>query len=233
MRIFKNLNELNRQKWLKKTLAMLPVGSSILDVGAGEIKNRQHCIHLKYVSQDFCQYAGRQGGAIDEGLQTEQWDTANIDIVSDITNIPVPASSFDAVLCSEVLEHLPEPTHALDEFSRLIKSGGRLILTAPFASNVHMAPYYYCTGLSKYWYEYHLPLRGFRIETLVAHGDWHALLLQEIIRLGSQERQRGNWAWPLAYAYSLLGIIYFSLRSKKQKSDDLACFGWNCMAVKV
>ena len=106
------------------------------------------------------------------------------------------------------MEHAPEPTHALDEFERLLKPGGVVILTALFASNVHMAPYHFCSGFSKYWYEHHLALRGFEIEELSSNGDWYALLWQEITRLGGLERQRGNWAWPLAYAYALLGMLY-------------------------
>lgn len=101
-------------------------------------------------------------------------------------------ATSDAILCSEVLEHVPEPTHALDEFARLLKPGGVLILTAPFGSNVHMAPYHFCSGFSKYWYEHHLAQRGFRIESLIANGDWYALLRQEITRLGGLERQRRN-----------------------------------------
>ena len=116
----KNINEINRQIWLEQALAALPHGARILDAGAGELKNRQYCGHLDYVSQDFCQYQGA-GGAPDEGLQTDGWDTSRIDLVSDITAIPAPDASFDAILCSEVLEHVPEPTHALDEFARLLK----------------------------------------------------------------------------------------------------------------
>ena len=145
-------------------------------------------------------------------MHSKCWDTTRIDLVSDIVTIPAPDSSFDAILCSEVLEHVPEPTHALDEFVRLLKPGGTLILTAPFGSNVHMAPYHFCTGFSKYWYEHHLALRGFEIRELAANGDWYALLRQEITRLGGGlERQRGNWAYPLAYLYSVLGLAYFSL----------------------
>lgn len=161
----------------------------------------------------------------------KQWDTTRIDLVSDITQIPAPDASFDAILCSEVLEHVPEPTHALDEFARLLKSGGCLILTAPFASNVHMAPYHFCSGFSKYWYHHHLESRGFEIQSLVANGDWYGLLRQEISRLGGMERQHGNWTWPLAYAYGMLGYLYFALRAKK-RAEDLACFGWQCVAVK-
>jgi ubiquinone/menaquinone biosynthesis C-methylase UbiE len=226
----KNINELNRQKWLQKTLAALPQGLRILDAGAGELKNQKLCGHLHYTSQDFNQYTG--GGGLAEGLQTGQWDTSRIDLVSDITAIPAPDASFDAILCSEVLEHVPEPTHALDEFLRLLKPGGTLILTAPFASLVHFAPYHYCTGFSRYWYEHHLINRGFKIKELTPNGDWFAYAEQEITRLGGLERQRGNWSWPFAYAYALLGLLYFKLRSKK-RADDLACFGWHCVAVKT
>lgn len=226
-----NINELNRQAWLKQTLAGLSAGSRILDAGAGELKNRQYCGQLEYVSQDFCQYEGQSGGAVAEGSQNQSWDTSRIDLVSDIADIPAPDASFDAILCSEVLEHVPEPTHALDEFARLLKPGGVVILTAPFASNVHMAPYHFCSGFSRYWYEHHLALRGFEIKQITANGDWYAVLRQELTRLGGLERQRGNWAWPLGYIYALLGLLYFKLR-RKQRAEDLACFGWQCVAIK-
>ena len=229
--MIKNINEINRQSWLKKTLANLPAESRILDAGAGELQNRQHCRHLEYVSQDFCQYKGE--GAPDEGLQLTSWNTSHIDLISDITAIPASDASFDTILCSEVLEHVPEPTHALDEFARLLKPGGKMILTAPFASLVHMAPYHFCSGFSRYWYEHHLKLRGFKILELTPNGDWFEYLRQEITRLGGMERQRKNSSWTIAYAYtySLMGVLYFKLRGNK-RAEDLACFGWHCVAVK-
>lgn len=228
---FSDVNEPKRQNWLERTLNELPSGWKILDAGAGELKNKRHCAHLDYVSQDFNGYTGLEGGAPTEGLQNKNWDVGGIDIVSDIVSIPAPDASFDAILCSEVLEHVPEPTHALDEFSRLVKPGGKLVITAPFSSNVHMAPYHFCTGFSRYWYEHNLDKRGFDIIELTPNGDWFALLRQEIARLGSQERLRGNWAWPLAYAYALLGLLYFRIRADRTAAD-LACFGWHCLAVK-
>lgn len=80
-----DINEVQRQSWLEKTLAALPPGARLLDAGAGELKNRLHCAHLDYVSQDFCQYQGADGGSLDEGLQPKNWDTSRIDLVSDIT----------------------------------------------------------------------------------------------------------------------------------------------------
>lgn len=227
MKLFKDINEINRQSWLKEVISNLPEKARILDAGAGELKNRKYCTHLNYVSQDFCEYKGSS----DEGLHNEVWDTSKTDIVCDITDIPEPDSSFDIILCSEVLEHIPEPSHALDEFTRLLKPGGKLIITAPFSSNVHMAPYHFCSGFSKYWYEHHLPLRGFKIDTLKANGDWYAVLRQEISRLGSLERKKSNWIWPLSYIFSLIGLTYFALRPKI-KDNHLASFGWHCVAIK-
>ncbi|MEB3200917.1 MAG: methyltransferase domain-containing protein [Synechococcaceae cyanobacterium] len=227
----RNLNEEARQRWLTAVLAAVPAGKRLLDAGAGELQNRRHCAHLDYVSQDFCQYSGQNGGC-HEGLHNTRWDTSQIDLVSDITAIPSPDASFDVILCSEVLEHVPDPNGALDEFQRLLRPGGYLILTAPFGSNVHMAPYHYCGGFSRYWYEYHLPRRGFRIRELTPNGDWYALLRQELRRLGPMERERGNPSWPLAYAYALLGLLYFRLR-RPLLASDVACFGWHCLAEKL
>ena len=170
-------NQACREKWLENALRSLPPTSRILDAGAGTQRYRRFCEHLDYVSQDFAQY---DGGGDGKGLQTGQWDTSKIDIVCDIISIPEPDASFDAILCSEVLEHVPAPAKVIDEFVRLLKPGGTLILTAPFASLVHFTPYHYCSGFSRYWYEYHLPQSGFKIIELSPNGDWFAYLHQRL-----------------------------------------------------
>ena len=223
-----NVNEDNRKIWLAAVLDTIPKGQRILDAGAGELRNKPLCTHLHYVSQDLCQYDGKGD---EKGLQKGNWDTRQVDIVCDITTIPEPDASFDAILCSEVLEHLPDPPKAIGEFARLLKPEGRLILTAPFASLVHFAPYHYCTGFSRYWYEYYLPRYGFTIEELTPNGDWFSYCRQELLRLGSTARRYGDWSWPLAYTLGALGAFYFRLRGG-HKADDLACFGWHCLAIK-
>ena len=226
---YQNTNEKNRQRWLTKTLSRIPAGATILDAGAGELRNKSLCRHLKYISQDFCQYEGKGDGT---GLQTGRWDNSQIDLVCDITSIPVPDSEYDAILCSEVLEHVPDPVAALNELTRVLKPGGALILTAPFASLVHFAPYHFCTGFSRYWYEHHLVKRGLRIEELVPNGDWFSYCSQEISRLGGTARRYNDWSWPVGYLLGICCSAYFKFRGGR-KADDLACFGWHCVAIKM
>jgi SAM-dependent methyltransferase len=157
-------NQQNREIWLEKTLQKIPDNARILDAGAGEQKYKKYCSHLQYNSQDFAQYDGKGDGS---GLQTGSWDQSQLDIISDIIHIPEPDSSFDAIMCIEVFEHLPEPIKAIQEFARLLKPGGHLIITAPFCTLTHFAPYHFYTGFNRYFYQEHLPKSGFEIRELI------------------------------------------------------------------
>jgi SAM-dependent methyltransferase len=53
---------------------------------------------------------------------------------------PLDSARFDAVLCTQVLEHVADPQATLSEISRVMKPGGILILSVPFAYNEHGAP---------------------------------------------------------------------------------------------
>src|SRR5450432_3435038 len=120
-------NASNLAEWIKKTLKKIPEGLTLLDTGAGDGPYRSDCSHLKYITQDFGKYTG-QG---DVGIQMGEWNNSRLDIVSDILAIPLPDNSVDAIMCTEVFEHIPDPIRAITEFNRLLKPGGYLIVTAP------------------------------------------------------------------------------------------------------
>ena len=82
-------------------------------------------------------------------------------------------------MCTEVLEHVPDPIAAIKEFNRLIKPGGYLLLTAPFVSITHFAPYHYASGLSRFFYEKYLPENYFRIEELEFNGNYFEYIAQK------------------------------------------------------
>lgn len=225
-------NEANRNRWVQERLAEIPAGSRILDAGAGELRNKAYCSHLKYVSQDICQYEGHGDG---NALQTGTWDTAGIDIVSDIASIPQPNGSFDAIVCTEVFEHLPDALQAINEFSRLLRPGGWLVVTAPFCSLTHFAPYHFATGLSRYWYEQHLPSRALDIVELSPNGGWFDYLAQEMWRLpfAAGRYGGGRWLGWLALLLALPSIAVMRLlRGQDRGSSELLTFGWHVLAQR-
>lgn len=224
-------NESNRVTWIEQTLKKIPAGSRILDAGAGERQFQKFCAHLKYVSQDFAQYNGLGDGS---GLQTEKWNNEGLDIISDITKIPEPAASFDAIMCTEVLEHIPDPVPAIKEFSRLLKSGGYLLITAPFCSATHFSPFHFCTGFSRYFYEKHLPDNGFKILELAPNGNFFDYVAQEILRtpeMASRYAKKRMYPWDYAIAFLMLKILKrFSKHG--QESSEFLTYGYHVFAVK-
>lgn len=218
--------------WVEKALKNLPKGSTILDAGAGELYFKKYCDHLKYTSQDFSQYDGKG----DEGEHWGHWDTSKIDIVSDITAIPVPDASFDAIMCCEVFEHIPEPAKAVQEFSRILKPGGTLITTAPFCSLTHQAPYYFANGYSKYWYEKILTENGLQIEELKINGNFFEFIAQEVRRIPLMEKAYTNVSLTSKLLYRiavriLLSFIY-QLEKHGRASSEISCFSILVMAKK-
>ncbi|MEN6414181.1 MAG: methyltransferase domain-containing protein [Veillonellales bacterium] len=222
-------NESNRTEWIRKALAAVPEGWRILDAGAGEQQFKKFCSHLDYVAQDFGQYDGWGDG---KGLQMEVWDQTQLDIVSDIADIPEPDASFDAIMCTEVFEHLPEPSLALKEFSRLLRSGGRLILTAPFCSLTHFAPYHFSTGFNQYWYEYHLPRYGLKIVELAKSGNYFEYLAQEIRRIDEVARKYANQYMEDPWAVSRILEELQKMSANDLGSAELLCFGYHVLAEK-
>ena len=223
-------NVATREAWLKKTLEKIPPGLRILDAGAGELQYKKWCSHLDYVSQYFNQYDG-QGDGI--GLQTSQFDTSRIDIVSDITQIPVPDASFDAVMCIEVLEHVPDPNRAITELTRVLKKGGYLIVTAPFCSITHFAPYHFATGFNRYFYQQVLG-EHFTIVDLQANGNFYEALAQEIMRVPMvAETYSKSKVNPLEMGWLLLALrVLNRLNRRANSSDELSCFGSHFFGAK-
>jgi SAM-dependent methyltransferase len=61
----------------------------------------------------------------------------------DGTSFPFEDSFFDSALCNQVLEHVFNPDEFLHEINRVLKHGGKLLLTVPFVWDEHEQPYDY------------------------------------------------------------------------------------------
>lgn len=209
----------------------LPDGSRILDAGAGTQKYRKLCGHLNYVSKDFAQYDGI--GDL-KGLHWAEFNYWDLDIVSDITCIPEKDASFDAIICIEVFEHLPDPIKAVQEFSRLLRPGGSLILSAPYCSLTHLAPFHFYSGFNRYWYQRHLTDFGFEISELKPNGNFFQFMAQELHRTPSVNEQFSSLKINFLEQFFLFMTMRMFLKQGRHDngSSDLLCFGYHVHAHK-
>lgn len=119
--------------WVKKRIddaiaASAKLGHGVmLDVGCG----------LKPYEKDFGPYVKEYIGleySPDSGYRGNR-----ADLCGDAAALPLNSESVDTILCTEVFEHLPDPESAMKEFARVLRPGGVLITTAPFAFPIHDA----------------------------------------------------------------------------------------------
>lgn len=178
--LFKVPNETLRDEWVKKTLADIPAGLKILDAGCGSQQYRSDCSHLEYFGQDFGGYDGIGDG---EGLAIEGYQYGSLAYRCDIWCILERDDTFDVVLCTEVLEHVPYANETLKELVRLTKPGGTLIVTAPFFSIPHMTPYFFVSGYHENWYRRIFTDNNCDVIEVTVSGDAFANVLQEVMRL--------------------------------------------------
>ena len=165
----------------------IPSGTTILDIGCGEGRHtgaayeREGVVaigaDLNYEDLlkarerlEFHDHIGAHGNG--------SWHLS----VTDITCMPFKDGEFDVVICSEVLEHIPEDSKAIRELIRILKPGGNLIVSVPRAW-----PEKICWWLSE---EYHT----------VKNGHIRIYDVDALIRIVEKE---GVTKWARHYAHSL------------------------------
>ncbi len=107
----------------------LAAGARVLDAGSGEAPYRALFDHCEYVTGDWEQSIHEGGRAAD--------------VVAPLDELPLEDESFDAVLCTQVLEHLADPVRVLGELRRVLVSGGAIWITAPLVWELHEEPHDY------------------------------------------------------------------------------------------
>ena len=97
----------------------------------------------------------------------------------DLTKTPWPFADaqFDALLCTEVLEHIPDPRRFIQECARVCRSGALMVLTTPMTWPEHEAPYDYYR-FTRFGLRALFEDAGFWAEEIVARGGWNTALAQ-------------------------------------------------------
>lgn len=112
------------------------------------------------------------------------------DIGADAHFLPLQDNSFETVICSELLEHLKCPGDALMEIGRVLKTGGRLLLTTPFMYPVHGDPQDF-GRYTRTWLADFLAEAGFEEIVIEAQGGYWCVLC-DMIRGWMMDKEAGS-----------------------------------------
>lgn len=166
--------------------------ASILDLG-GKKKNKRgvfsidlYCNNVRYANLD---------------------KNTDPDFYCDATSVPVAPGTFDYVILSEVLEHVPEPTLVLKECFRVLKDGGELVATAPFCFHVHPDPKDYFRYTDTYLREA-LERCGFNRIEVSKQGGFFAVLTNMLRFLRNDLKKEKSLTARLSY-FILSSACYF------------------------
>jgi len=175
------------KEFLIESSDCLPPGSILLDAGAGKKPYKKIFKECKYESTDM------PGGFYCEPHDFECF----------LDNIPRADNFYDAVVLTQVLEHVPDPWQVLREVKRILKPHGRLILSVPFEGPLYGEPWHF--------YQFtHYALRKMAEET-----GFNVISLEKI----------GGSFWVLGKRFPMVILKLFKqrdpFRSKKRKQSIL------------
>jgi SAM-dependent methyltransferase len=174
----------------------------VLDVGCG---------HRPYEKTYF------SGGAQYVGTDYLS-DRSKPDIVSSGLALPFTEGSFDTVVSTEVLEHVPDPLAALKEMRRVVRPAGHLVLSAPYYWPRHEVPYDY----------FRYPYDGFL--NLLARANW------KVQRLFSRGRSYAFLGQVIQHIHPVRSQIFsrelnrFFLQCDRKLRHDTLTLGWTVVA---
>jgi methyltransferase family protein len=105
----------------------IEAGSRLLDVGAGNSPYRELFDHVRYQSSDWA--------------NSPHPGAREVDHIGPAHDLPVGDGEYDGVLCTQVLEHVPNPAEVARELFRILRPGGRAYVTVPLAWELHELPF--------------------------------------------------------------------------------------------
>ncbi|MFH1202124.1 MAG: methyltransferase domain-containing protein [Candidatus Omnitrophota bacterium] len=155
-----------------------------------------------------------------------------VDIYASVLELPCKLESFDTILSTQVLEHLPEPRMSLQEAFRVLKKGGYLILTAPMVWELHETPFDYYR-FTKYGLINLAEGAGFKIIYIKARGGIWAVVGQRLSSI--VYRLRGEPKSIITMAIKVLFCVVIQalfLILDKVNKDERETLGYIMVAQK-
>jgi SAM-dependent methyltransferase len=148
--------------FVESAAQQLSDNAMVLDSGAGQSPYRHIFDRQKYFSMDF-------------GRGESAWDYSRLDCVGKLESLSFRSNTFDAVISTQVLEHVSEPEAVLFESNRVLKPGGTLFLTAPQGFGEHQLPYDFFR-FTRYGLKYLLEKTGFDVVSIKPRGGYFVFM---------------------------------------------------------
>jgi len=137
----------------QRVVERLKGGSDVLDLGAGigsmllPLRHRaRHCVHAD-VAGPMSKYAAWRYG---RGPRVEVVELSDDYIVADPRSLLQTVRAFDVVICTEVIEHVPEPERLVEFLARLVLPGGMVVATTSFHDDDGVIPMHLREHFGKY-----------------------------------------------------------------------------------
>lgn len=138
------------------------IRGNLLDLGCGEKP-------YKLIYDSLC------NSSIGVDVKTCKHEQKYVDVFASADEMPFENETFDSVLCTNVLEHVPNMEKAFSEISRVLKKEGYLIISVPFLYPVHESPYDFYR-YTIYGIKHQLEQNGFKIKHEMAWGGIGTLI---------------------------------------------------------
>jgi len=142
-------------------------------------------------------------------------------VIGSAESLPFASAVFDSVLCTQVLEHVSQPGRVIGEAARVLRPGGRLVLSAPQAWRLHEQPYDYFR-YTRYGLESLLTTADLRIQTCQPTGGVWTLTGQIINNHIWRNPPANRMAWVMSRTLCSLTsiVINASARTLDQVAYD-------------
>lgn len=178
-------------------------GGDLLDLGCGKVP--LYGAYRNLVSSVTC---------IDWPQSTHP--SIHVDVQCDLRGpIPFPDASFDTVLATDLLEHLPNVENCWSEMVRLLRPSGRLIVGVPFLYWLHEVPNDYCR-YTEYALAWHCAETKLEVMLLEAYGGSPEVIVDIVLKHLALFPSAARLGYLLARATVQLPTIRrLSLRTRK------------------
>jgi len=215
-----------RYRFVRDASRRVAVGTSVVDAGAGECMFRDLFSHARYLP-------------LDSKVGNASWNYGRLAVVGDVLAPPFRPGSVDYVLCTDVLEHVPDPQRMIDCLFAVLRPGGTLFLSAPQGWGEHQLPHDYFRFTSS-GLRLLLERAGFRVESIQPLGGFfyylaNRLQMVPLVVFGQRGRLLRFALFPFELlAHAVFGVVLPLLLLPLDRLDrqKLTTLTYGCVAVK-